>query len=167
MERPPAASDSPSEARRHAAATMTTAGRVALFLGGALPWLLPLGRSYLPLGAAGIALDLAYVPMCHRLPERTLAIAGVPMPLCSRCAGIFAGVALGAVLMRPRLALAVWRWIIAATGVLMALEVVAQDAGLHPIWHPTRVLSGLLFGYALAVTCVTALRGPHPSALSP
>jgi uncharacterized membrane protein len=167
MERPPAASDSPSEARLHAAATMTAAGRLALFVGGALPWLLPLGRRYLPLGTAGIALDLVFVPMCHRLPERTLALAGVPMPLCSRCSGIFAGVALGAVFMRPRLALSSWRWIIAVTGVVMALEVVAQDAGLHPIWHPTRVLSGLLFGYALAVTCVTALRGPRPAATSP
>jgi uncharacterized membrane protein len=166
MERLPAASDSPSEARLHAAATLTIAGRLILFLGGSLPWLLPLGRRYLRLGTAGLALDLLFLPMCHRLPERTLTLAGMPMPLCSRCAGIFAGVALGALIMRPRLSLSSWRWMIGATGALMALEVVTQDAGLHPIWHSTRVLSGLLFGYALAVTCVVALRGSHPSVLS-
>lgn len=167
MERPSTVRESPPEARLHTAAIMATAGRVILVVGGALPWLVPLARRYLPLGRAGIALDLLFLPMCHRLPERTLTLAGVAMPLCSRCSGIFAGVALGALLMWPRFTLPRWRWIIAATGALMALEVAAQDAGLHPIWHPTRILSGLLFGYALAVTCVTALRGPHLSALPP
>ena len=146
------------DARLRAAAILTAGGRALLFLGGALPWLVPLGRSYLALGAAGVALDLAFLPMCHRLPERTLSLAGVPMPLCSRCAGIFAGVALGALLARPRLALSPLRWSIAATGALMALDVVTQDVGLHPIWHPTRVASGLLFGYAIALACLAALR---------
>jgi uncharacterized membrane protein len=175
MEPPPPSSDSPStspsnsssKARLHAAAILTTAGRVSLFVGGVLPWLLPLGRRYVPLGRAGIALDLVFVPMCHRLPERTLTLAGMPMPLCSRCAGVFAGVALGALVMRPLLPPARSRWLIAAAGALMALEVVTQDAGLHPIWHPTRLLTGLLFGYALAVTCVAALRGPRPPPPTP
>jgi len=87
------------------------------------------------------------------------------MPLCSRCAGIFAGVALGAAIARPRLPLSRWRWVIAATGALMVLDVVMQDAGFHPVWHETRVLTGALFGVAIAVTCVTALRGKTVSAL--
>jgi uncharacterized membrane protein len=145
--------------RLRAAATLTTAGRVTLFVGGALPWLLPFGRSYLRLGAVGAAIDLAFTPLCHRLTERTLVLAGVPMPLCSRCAGIFAGVALGAIFALPRIPLARWRAIIAATGALMLLDVVTQELGVHPIWHLSRVLTGALFGYAIAVAVITALRG--------
>lgn len=156
---PPASGDSTWEARRRAAAILTAAGRAALFVGGALPWLIALWRSYFPLGKVGIALDLLFVPMCHRLPDRTLRLAGVAMPLCSRCAGIFAGIAIGSMVARPWLPLARWRGMIAVTGALMALDVVTQDVGLHAVWHPTRLLTGLLFGYAVAVTCVTALRG--------
>ena len=156
---PPAPLEPTREARRRAAAIVTAAGRAALILGGALPWLGPLWRSSVPRSKVGPALDLVFVPMCHRLPERTLRIAGELMPLCSRCAGVFAGVAIGAIVARPWLPLARWRGMIAATGALMALDVLTQDVGLHPVWHPTRVLTGLLFGYALAVTCVTALRG--------
>lgn len=149
----------PAADRLRAAATLTTAGRVTLFVGGMIPWLLPFGRGYLHLGAVGDAIDLAFTPLCHRLTERTLTLAGVQMPLCSRCAGIFAGVALGALVARPRIPLARWRAIIAATGALLLLDVVTQDLGLHPIWHLTRVLSGALFGYAIAVAGITALRG--------
>src|SRR5262245_24781194 len=113
MERSPQASESSTEAHLHAKATLTLACRAFLFLGGALPWLLPLARRYLPLGTAGVTLDLAFVSMCHRLPERTLSLAGVPMPLCSRCAGVFAGVALGAAVLGPRLTVSRWRWMVA------------------------------------------------------
>ena len=34
--------------------------------------------------------------MCHRMPERTIELAGVAMPVCSRCGGLFTGLALGA-----------------------------------------------------------------------
>src|SRR5262249_53086596 len=117
------------EARPRARATLLTMGRAVLVVAGVVPWLLPLTRALLPLGSAGAAIDLLFVPMCHRLPERTLSLLGVLMPLCSRCAGIFAGAAIGAAIARPRLSLPRWRWIIAATGALMALDVLTQDMG--------------------------------------
>jgi uncharacterized membrane protein len=132
--------------------------RASFVVLGVVPWVVPLLRAWLPLGAFGAGLDAAFVTMCHRMPERTLTLAGVAMPVCSRCAGVFAGVAVGALLLRPRLSAAAWRWVITATVALMALDVATQDLGVHPVWHATRLLTGALFGYALAAACVLALQ---------
>ncbi len=132
--------------------------RVAFVAVGLLPWVLPLLRAWLPLGAVGVALDATFVTMCHRLPERTLSLAGVAMPLCSRCAGVFGGVALGALAVWPRFTARAWRWVITAAAGSMLLDVATQDLGLHPVWHVTRLASGAAFGYAIAAACVLALR---------
>jgi uncharacterized membrane protein len=140
------------------ARTLPAVARVAFVSIGLFPWILPLLRAWLPLGVVGVGLDAAFVTMCHRLPERTLVLAGVPMPLCSRCSGIFGGVAIGALAAWPQLSAAAWRWAILAAAAGMALDVATQDLGLHPPWHPTRLGSGFSFGYAIAAACVIALR---------
>ena len=132
--------------------------RAGFIVVGVAPWILSLARAALPLGRAGELLDLLFVPMCHRIPARTLYFADVPMPLCSRCAGIFAGLALGALIMRPRLSLAQWRIAVAVTSALILLDIVTQDLGVHPIWHVTRVATGLLFGFAIGAACLQAMR---------
>jgi uncharacterized membrane protein len=132
--------------------------RVSFVALGLLPWAIPLLRAWLPLGAFGEGLDAAFVTMCHRMPERTLTLAGVAMPVCSRCAGVFAGITLGALVLRPRLSAAAWRWAITAGVALMMLDVATQDLGVHPVWHVTRLASGAAFGYALAAACVLALK---------
>jgi uncharacterized membrane protein len=132
--------------------------RAMFLVAGVFPWVLPLLRAWLPLGAFGDALDAAFVTMCHRLPERTLVLAGVAMPLCSRCSGIFAGVAGGALAVWPQLSARAWRWVITAAAAAMVLDVATQDLGLHPVWHPTRLASGFAFGYAIAAACLVALR---------
>jgi uncharacterized membrane protein len=129
---------------------------VFLFV-GALPWWIPLARAHLDMGALGRALDAVFVPMCHRLPERSLALGGVMMPLCSRCAGIFAGLAIGAVIARPRLPIAVWRRALVAVAAVMVLDVVTQDLGLRPPWHPARIGTGLALGYCMVVAFLTHL----------
>jgi uncharacterized membrane protein len=125
---------------------------------GTFPWVLPLLRAWLPLGVVGDGLDAAFITMCHRLPERTLVLAGVAMPLCSRCSGIFAGVAVGALAVWPQLSARAWRWVITAAAAAMVLDVATQDLGLHPVWHATRLASGFAFGYAIAAACIMALR---------
>ncbi|WP_434043490.1 MULTISPECIES: DUF2085 domain-containing protein [Sorangium] len=137
--------------------SLLRAARCALVLLGALPWCIPLARSRLPLGELGAALDRFFVPMCHRMPERSLAIEGVLMPLCSRCAGIFAGVAAGAAIARPRLAMTAWRPILIALSAMMVADVATQDLGLRPVWHATRLATGLAFGYAVAAAFLTRL----------
>ncbi|WP_433930241.1 DUF2085 domain-containing protein [Sorangium cellulosum] len=160
----PGHADAPAQARGRSKApepagapSLLRAARGALVLLGALPWCIPLARSRLPLGELGAALDRLFVPMCHRVPERSLAIEGVLMPLCSRCAGIFAGVAAGAAIARPRLAMTAWRPILVAISAMMVVDVATQDLGLRPVWHATRLATGLAFGYAVAAAFLTQL----------
>jgi uncharacterized membrane protein len=139
--------------------------RWVLVVVGILPWVLPYARAYLPIGAAGEVLDRLFWPMCHRFPERTLVLAGWLMPLCSRCAGIFAGLALGAVVAWPRLSLRAWRPVLIGAAAIMVVEVLTQDLGLHPVFHPTRVATGILLGYAMAAAFITATTSRSATAL--
>jgi uncharacterized membrane protein len=95
------------------------------------------------------ALDLPFRLLCHRIPERILSVFGTPMPLCSRCLGLWLGGSLSAVLAWPALPLRALRVVVPIALGLMALEVLTQDLGLHPVFHPTRVLSGLLVSVPL------------------
>lgn len=99
------------------------------------------------------ALDWPFRAVCSRVPERVLAIAGAPMPLCSRCAGLWLGGSVSAALAWPNLPVRALQVVAAAACALMLVEVVTQDLGLHPVFHPTRLASGLLlsvpFGGAL------------------
>jgi uncharacterized membrane protein len=100
-----------------------------------------------------VLLDLPFHFLCHRMPERILSIDGVPMPMCSRCAGIWLGLSVSVVAAWPPVSIRVLRVVFPIALVLMAIEVFTQDMGWHPVFHPTRVLSGLLvsvpFGGAL------------------
>ena len=96
-----------------------------------------------------LVMDLPFMLICHRIPERIISIAGVPTPLCSRCLGLWVGLSLSAALAWPVLPLRVLRWVLPIAGALMLAEVVTQDLGLHPVFHPTRLLSGLLISVPL------------------
>lgn len=132
--------------------------RVSFVLVGVYPWLLPYARAHLPLGPLGWLADAMFVVVCHRLPERTLLIAGVEMPICSRCAGIFAGLALGALIAWPKLSLRASRVALTVAGLLMLSDVVTQDLGVHPLWHATRLVTGAAFGHAFACALVSVIR---------
>lgn len=40
--------------------------------------------------------------ICHQRPERSFSTAGVQWPVCARCAGLYLGAPLGAVIVLPR-----------------------------------------------------------------
>lgn len=152
----PSAPASPSERARMRAKIIAWL-RGALVFSGLLPWILPFARARLPLGQVGVALDLVFFAMCHRRAARTLVLDGIAMPLCSRCAGIFLGVAIAAILGRPILAMRTWRVLFVIACALMLTDVVTQDIGLHPVWHPTRILSGVLVGYFMVIGLLSGL----------
>ena len=93
--------------------------------------------------------DLPFALLCHRMPERVLTVLGQPTPLCSRCLGIWLGLSISAALAWPALPLRALRIVMLVAALFMLAEVVTQDLGLHPVFHPTRVLSGLLLSVPL------------------
>ena len=151
-----AAGDWESE-RRRATRQLLWFVRGSFMLVGSMPFWLPLLIAWLPLGPVGVILDGMFVLLCHRQPERTLALAGVAMPVCSRCAGMFAGMALGMLVCWPRPTLRQARWALGGAGLLMLADVLAQDFGLHPLWHWTRLGTGALLGYIGSTALVAAI----------
>jgi uncharacterized membrane protein len=135
---------------------------IVLRLFGALLALLPflpplLARAGL-VGAAA-ALDAAWVPLCHRMPERCLVLLGAPMPVCSRCLGLIVGLGVGIAIARPLLSPRALVLVVGLAALFLGVELVTQDAGLHPVFHPTRLLSGLLLAYPIGGTAGALARG--------
>ena len=95
---------------------------------------------------ASAALELPFALMCHRIPERVLSIGSTPMPLCSRCAGIWLGISIAATVGWPALPLRALRVVVPCAMALLLIDIVLQDLAVHPLWHATRLSTGLFLG---------------------
>lgn len=158
MPLPAAPTDKWERERRDLSHQILAIARGSFAVVGLMPWWLPLARAYLPIEPVGMFLDALYVVLCHRLPERTLSLAGIAMPVCSRCAGIFGGLALGAIALWPRLRIRHARIALVAAGLLMLADVLMQDFGVHPVWHSTRLITGALVGWVASAALMTAIK---------
>ena len=80
------------------------------------------------------------------------------LPVCSRCFGIYAGLGLGALVLRPRLR--VWPLRIWVTfGVLLMLaDVFTEALGWRPPLAWLRAATGVLLAYPVGATLVWAAR---------
>jgi uncharacterized membrane protein len=107
--------------------------------------------------------------MCHQQPARSFQIAGRPMPVCARCAGLYAGVLAGLVA-----AMAWWpsrggrspdrvrRALVSALGVAavpMALTVAAEWAGFGMPAHAVRAGLAVPLGAGMGLLVAWAVRG--------
>jgi uncharacterized membrane protein len=125
----------------------------------ASPVALRSGAAPLTVGAATIYGGASRI--CHQQRDRSFAIAGTPLPVCARCAGLYVAGALGALLAwmprrrpsasRDRLVLLVCAIPTAAT---WSLEV----AGLTGFSNEARALAALPLGLAAGWLFVRALR---------
>jgi hypothetical protein len=94
-------------------------------------------------------IDTVLSHQCHRIPERTLTLFGAPMAVCSRCAGLYLGIALGALLAWPRLSgRATARVSLFALGLLI-VEVALEALGWLPPLHVVRLALGLAFSWPI------------------
>ena len=135
------------------------AARGALIVVGLLPFLVfALGR--VP-GLRGLAsfLDQWFAFQCERDPARTPELGGAMLPVCVRCLGIYLGLGLGALVLRPRLKVWPLRLWVGVASVLMLADVGSEYLGLRPAWAPLRLLTGLLLAYPVGSSLVWAARG--------
>lgn len=95
---------------------------------------------------------------CHRDAERTFELFGVSAPVCVRCLGIYLGLGLGALVLRPRLApwpLRIW---VAGAAFVMLLDVWTEVLDMRPAWAVLRLTTGLLLSYPVGASLVLAAR---------
>jgi len=124
--------------------------RPVLLLVGTWPWLATW------LGSESLLAVTRWVSrlFCHAVPGRALSLAGQEMPICSRCSGLLLGVAVGALLLRPRLQGRTLSVALALLVSMMLLHVIAQDLHLVPVHHPLRLLTGLALGWVASASLV-------------
>jgi len=119
---------------------------------GAIPWLLAAAHSR-PVAAVAL-----FHGLCHQLPEKTLSLGGGAMLVCSRCAGIYAGVALGALVPAPRSWCPASRRLLLAAALLLLADVILQATGTIPILHAARLTTGALAGWVASALLFAWLR---------
>jgi uncharacterized membrane protein len=122
-----------------------------------LPWLTAM--TTLPGGLRRL-LDFVYLPLCHHDPLRTLAFAGAPMCVCSRCAGLYAGLALGFLLGPMGLAARRFSPLFVTALSIIVLDIVTRELGLHGTSHGMRLATGALLGWTAAAWMVVATGSP-------
>ena len=95
--------------------------------------------------------------ICHQRPERSFWLADVPLPVCARCLGIYAGVVVGA-LATPFLGL------VRRARMTMIVATVPAIASLLVEWtgigHPSnsiRAMTGVIAGSVIAAVVLATL----------
>jgi uncharacterized membrane protein len=91
--------------------------------------------------------------VCHQQPERSLWLAGAPLAVCARCAGIYFGAFLALLFQ-----ISVRRGPLLAALGLLALDWISEAAGVHESWVAVRWTTGCLAGMAGAAICAEAWR---------
>lgn len=123
------------------------AGLAALIL--VLPW----ARQVTGL-AVFDGLDALLGMQCHRLAGRVMSFGGVPMAVCSRCAGVYAGILFGAALARPRLTPRTTVWVVVVAGAAMVAELGLEAVGLLGVNHVLRLTTGAALSWPVSALAV-------------
>lgn len=141
--------------RRALAAWALVAGGALLFL--ALLLVAPYAAAGGRFGLAG-ALYNGFSVICHQQPERSFHAWGLPLAVCARCAGLYAGFAAGAVLcplVRPlaRTYAPARGWLFLAAAPT-SVDFLLGLAGLWENTHLSRSLTAAVLGAVAALYVV-------------
>jgi hypothetical protein len=129
----------------HALVAMILLGNLALIV--AWPWLEEDAR----LGARRL-----YAGLCHQLPSRSYQVRGEPLPVCTRCLGVWLGLAAMASAMGLGMR---WRWQLGVS--LLGWMVLSWVVGawLPTSWHLERTLAGVAGGAGIYAVLERGSRG--------
>jgi uncharacterized membrane protein len=98
--------------------------------------------------------------VCHQRPERSFHLAGVQLPVCARCFGLYLSGAIGLIAAsrtRRAMSTAMVRVLLAIAAVPIALSVALEWVGLIHTTNVQRMLTGLPLGFAAGVVIVRSL----------
>lgn len=98
--------------------------------------------------------------VCHQIPNRTLIIGNYYLPVCARCTGTYLGFYLGYLLLPMRREEACGPpnlWFTLLMLAPITIDVITQWVGLRTSTNELRLITGLLFGLALAPLLVYSL----------
>jgi uncharacterized membrane protein len=138
---------------------LPTLVRGLLLSAGVLPWLVDELSGVFVLHHVSEAVDSWFAMQCHREPERSLWLHSRQLPVCARCLGIYSGLGLGALLMRPRLSAAWLRLCVGVALLLMVLDVLTEALAMRPESALLRFATGLLLAWPISVElCALAQR---------
>jgi len=113
----------------------------------------------------GALVQVSAAALCHQQPARSFAAGGLPLPVCARCLGLYAGGALGLLGWRFRRRAATTaeqrrrRQTMAVAAVPTALSVLVVWAGGPDTSNAVRAALGLLLGAATGMTTGAAAGG--------
>jgi len=112
---------------------------------------------------AGGRLVSFYGHICHQIESRSVALAGVPVAVCSRCMGVYLAFLAGALVAGHPLAAGmsarIGRELMILALVPMLADVLAGHIGLYEPGVVTRVMTGSWFGFLAAVSLVPVAVG--------
>ena len=140
--------------RAGARAWLAPAVRVLLVVVGLSPWLPALATRVPALTPLATLADAWFGFQCHRDPSRALGFGSTVLPVCARCFGIYAGLALGALVLRPRLEPRFLRLWLVASVLFMLLDVATELLEMRPPSAPLRAFSGGLLAWPIGVALV-------------
>jgi uncharacterized membrane protein len=91
--------------------------------------------------------------VCHQRPERSFHLAGIQLPVCGRCLGIYAGAAFGLIVPLRRVDRARRALSIAALPTIITL--VVEWTGLADPGNVLRAAAGAILGAGVVAVVVT------------
>ena len=91
---------------------------------------------------AGVYLYVIFSPLCHQIPARSFFLAGLQLPVCARCTGIYLGGFIGSFFVRPR---APPPWVLMVACIPMGIDGVTQIV-FRESTNPIRFLTGFIAG---------------------
>lgn len=123
---------------------------------------------------APVALSRARVPVltlaayhagslvCHQRPERSFHLAGIQLPVCARCFGLYLSGAVGLTLAtrrRRQISTRGARLFLALAALPIAATVALEWLGVLQTSNIQRLITGLPLGFAAGVVIVRSLSG--------
>ncbi|HEX6159559.1 MAG TPA: DUF2085 domain-containing protein, partial [Thermoanaerobaculia bacterium] len=102
---------------------------------------------------------LLFRVMCHGLERRCLELFAVPMPICARCTGIYAGLILGlaAFPLIRMLQEKVMRAVAFIAVTPLALDGLTQLTGMRESTNELRIATGVIAGLAFGLWVLSAV----------